>query len=62
MKKIKKTYKSIAKECNICVNGLNAWLSSLNYDSNKEEAIKKNIYKYCPICIVSENTKHKGRI
>lgn len=61
MKKIK-TYSSIKKECNTCKNSLNAWLSSLNYDNNKEEAIKNNIYKYCPICIISDNTRHKGRI
>lgn len=62
MKKIKKSYKSLKKECNICRSNLEAWLSSFNYNSNKEEAIKSNINNYCPVCITSENLNHKSRI
>ena len=61
-KNIKKNYKSIKKECNSCKANLTAWLSSLNYDKNKEEAMKDNFHNYCPVCIVSEKTRHKGRI
>ncbi len=61
MKKNKK-HKLVRKECISCKNNLFAWLSSMNYDNDKEEAIKKNIYNYCPICIVAEEVKHKGRM
>ncbi len=47
------------KECIKCKNSLAAWLSSLNYDKDKEEAIRENSYNYCPVCISSK--KNKGR-
>ncbi|MDD4897736.1 MAG: hypothetical protein PHH17_03550 [Candidatus Pacebacteria bacterium] len=40
----------------------NAWLSTLNYDKDKEEAVQSRLYNYCPVCLVSEKTGHKSRL
>ena len=57
MKKLKTGYKAIKRECNLCKAGFQAWLSSLNYDNNKEEAMRERIHNYCPICLVSERNR-----
>ncbi|MDD2913658.1 MAG: hypothetical protein WCZ99_01950 [Candidatus Paceibacterota bacterium] len=62
MKKTVKNYKNIKKECNLCMANFNAWLSTLNYDKDKEEAVQSRLYNYCPVCLVSEKTGHKSRL
>lgn len=57
MKKSKLSYKSLKRECNLCKASFDAWLSTLNYDNDREEALKERVHNYCPICLVPEKNR-----
>ncbi len=48
---MKEDKKAIVRKCNLCKASFNAWLPTLNYDNDKEEAVKGHVYNYCPVCL-----------
>jgi len=59
MKYNRKTIKKIEKDCNLCQNSFTVWLSTLNFDREREENIKEHLYNHCPSCKVVEGLKNK---
>jgi hypothetical protein len=57
MKYNKSSIKKIEKECTLCRDSFVVWLTTLNFDRDKEENIKKSIYNHCPSCRVLEKSK-----
>ncbi len=57
-----KNDKLVKRECNFCAANFDIWLSNLNYDEDRKESIKERFYRYCPVCIVSEKSRKKGRL
>lgn len=54
MKFNKDIRKEIGKQCGICRNNFIAWLTSLNFNGEREGNIKSQVYNYCPACRVFE--------
>lgn len=48
------TKKEIEKACNLCKGNFFAWLTTLNYEKEKEENVKNHMHNYCPACRVFE--------
>ncbi len=41
---------NINKKCQFCKAGFEVWLSTLNFNSEREERIREHFLKYCPEC------------
>jgi len=52
-------YKKISFECLQCKAKFDIWLSTINFDSETEENIKKNFFQHCPVCKALECGKDK---
>lgn len=65
MNKIKKNAKnkeSLNKKCQLCKAGFDIWLSTLNFNPEREEKIRAHFSKYCPDCDLSEEKGEKVKI
>lgn len=60
MKYNKETKKEIQKTCNLCKGNFFAWLTTLNYERDKEENVRRHMYNYCPACKVFDKRIKKG--
>lgn len=45
-----KNTKKIERDCNLCRSNFAVWLTTLNFDREKEENIKQHIHNHCPSC------------
>lgn len=53
-------YRKIKIECEICKTKFEIWILEMNYSPELEERIRKNFYRYCPVCkILGEIRKVK---
>lgn len=59
MKYNEDTKKEIIKQCNVCRGNIMAWLTSVNFDQEKECGVKSHLYNYCPACRVFEKRLRK---
>jgi len=50
-------YRKIKVECTICKSKFEVWVLEMNYSPELEEKIRKNFYKYCPVCRTLEEMK-----
>ncbi|MDD2731949.1 MAG: hypothetical protein PHI53_02005 [Candidatus Pacebacteria bacterium] len=53
----KKHIKEAEKECDTCRNSFIVWLSSLNFEPEKEEEIKAHFLNHCPKCRLVDKVK-----
>jgi hypothetical protein len=54
MKFNKNTIKEIGKQCGVCRSNFSAWLTTFNFEGERENNIKSQVYNYCPACRVFE--------
>jgi len=52
-------YKKLEIECMLCKTKFDIWISTINYDPEVEEHLRKNFYQYCPVCKTLEELKKK---
>ena len=43
-------YKKLSIKCALCKTRFDIWISTSNFSSELEENIRKNFYRYCPVC------------
>jgi hypothetical protein len=54
--------KNSEKKCQLCRAGFDVWLSTLNFNPEREEKIRAHFSRYCPDCGLSEKEEKKGKI
>lgn len=59
MKYNNKTIKKIQQDCNLCRGNFLVWLTTLNFDREQEENVKKHLYNHCPNCKLFDKLKNK---
>lgn len=47
-------YRKIAIECAVCKTKFELWIEMSRFTPELEENIRKNFYRYCPICKMLE--------
>lgn len=59
MKYNKQTISKIERNCNLCRGNFLVWLTTFNFDQEKERNIKEHIYNYCPACKIVDKSKNE---
>ncbi|MFH1656511.1 MAG: hypothetical protein ABH956_01920 [Candidatus Nealsonbacteria bacterium] len=54
----KGTIKKIKNDCNLCKSNFLVWLSTLNFEKEKEDGIRRHLNNHCPSCRLCEKRKH----
>ncbi|PIU42712.1 MAG: hypothetical protein CO034_03015 [Parcubacteria group bacterium CG_4_9_14_0_2_um_filter_35_11] len=57
----KDKYRKIRIECELCKTKFEIWISEMNYSSEMELRIRKNFYKYCPVCKILKEIRKKSK-
>lgn len=58
--KIIKEKKILEEDCQLCMAGFEVWVSTLNFTSDKEEAMRQKLLEYCPVCkLVKSKEQHE---
>ena len=61
-KENKKYKKEVEIACLKCRTKFDAWVVSVNFESDVEKRVRKSLYRYCAVCKLSnEYSVEKGR-
>ena len=54
-------FKKLSIECAVCKTQFEIWISIANYSPELEENIRKNFYRYCPVCKILEELEKRRK-
>lgn len=54
-------YKKISLECAVCKTRFEIWIEMGSYSAEIEERIRKNFYRYCPVCKALKELKKRRK-
>lgn len=63
-KKENRNYKKgVEIACLKCKTKFDVWVVSVNFESDVEKRVRKNLYRYCAVCkLFNEDSVKKGRV